>query len=337
MGVFFGFLLGLVALAALSPPVLKWIRERLRERLEALPTRLELTGTAWEEQWLGLTLVGHQQDTSVAVVARPWGPFELRVGIHASLPFGLSLTPQHGDVRLQGLQDIQVGVPDLDAAFQIQCENPAAAIRFMRDERTQRSLRAALKADPKASVLSGEVRLSVPRSSTPEQLRQQLQTAVRSARGLQEVVGPEPVRDSSPTPEGREAPRPSAPVPPARVALELPRFSAEYVHRMRLKHQQRRMMRWGLYGLGAALFLLPLLHALHWPLGPLAPLVEFFFEWDLAMFGVIVGLMLVHTFLYRCPACETALPPFEPSTREAVSVLWRHRHIRCTHCGLQLQ
>jgi DNA-directed RNA polymerase subunit RPC12/RpoP len=342
MGVFFGFLLALVALAALSPPALKWIRDRLRERLEALPTRLELTGTAWEEQWLGLMLVGRQEDTSVALVARPWGPFELRVGIHASLPFGLSLTPQAGDVRLQGLQDIQVGVPDLDAAFQIQCENPAAAIRFMRDERTQRSLRAVLEADPKASVLGGEVRLSVPRSSPPEQLRRQIQAALRSARGLREVAGPEPVLPASPAVEGREAPRPSAPVPaarvpPAHVALELQRFSAEYVHRMRLKHQQRRMMLWGLYGLGAAFLFLPVAREFRWPLGPLGPLVDFFLEWDIALFLPVMGFVILRAVLYRCPACSTALPPFDPSAREAVSLLWRRRHIRCSHCGLQLQ
>lgn len=345
MGVFLGLLLALVALGALSPLALRWIRGRLREHLEALPPRLELTGTAWEAQGLGLMLVGRREATSVAVAARPWGPLELRVGIHASLPFGLSLTPQAGDVRLQGLQDIQVGVPDLDAAFQIQCENPAAAIRFMRDERSQRALRAVLDANPQASVLSGEVRLPVPRSSSPEQLRRQLQAALQSARGLQEVAAP-----ALPTPpalEGREAPNPSAPVPatpvpaapgsPPRVALEPPRFSAEYVHRMRLKHQQRRMMLWALYGTCAGLLFLPVMHDLRWPLGPLDAVLAFFFEWEIAMVIPIAVIMILHALLHRCPACDTALPSFEPSPREAVSVLWRRRHIRCSHCGLQLQ
>lgn len=342
MGVSLGLVLVLVGLGVLSPLAMKWIRGRLRERLEELPTRLELTGTAWEEQWQGLMLVGRQENTSVALVSRPWGPFELRVSIHASLPFGLSLTPQSGDVRLKGLQDIQVGVPDLDAAFQVQCENPAAAIRFMRDERTQRALRTALDADPKASVLDGEVRLSVPRSSPPEQLRRLVQAAIRSARDLREAAGVGPVPGPSPAPEGREAPRPPVPVPaargaPALVALDLPRFSAEYVHRMRLKHQQRRVMLWGLYALAAGFLFLPMAHALGMPIGPLASMVEFFAEWGIALTIPVFGFVILRAILYRCPACGTALPPFEPTAREAISVLWRRRHIRCTHCGIQLQ
>ena len=342
MGVFFGFLLVLVGLGVLSPLAMKWLRGRLRERLEELPTRLELTGTAWEEQWQGLMLVGRKENTSVALVSRPWGPFELRVSIHASLPFGLSLTPQSGDVRLKGLQDIQVGVPDLDAAFQVQCENPAAAIRFMRDERTQQALRTALDADPKASVLDGEVRLSVPRASPPEQLRRLVQAAIRSARGLREAAGVGPVPGPSPALEGHEAPRPPAPVPaapgaPALVALDLPRFSAEYVHRMRLKHQQRRAMLWGMYALAAGFLFLPVARAQRWPLGPLASMVEFFLEWDIMLFIPIGGFILLRAILYSCPACGTALPPFDPSAREAVSLLWRRRHIRCSHCGIQLQ
>lgn len=330
MGVFFGFFLLLVGLGVVSPLILQGIRRALRQRLEALSPQLELTNVAWEEQWLGLILVGRKENTPVALVSRPWGSFEVRAGIDASLPFGLSLTPQTRDVRIEGLQDIQVGVPDLDAAFQVQCENPAAAIRYMRDERTQRALRAALEADPKASVFGGEVRLSLPRSSNKELLRRQVRAAIRSAQGLREATGLLPAK-SPPVLEGHEA-TPSTPA----LSVPEPRFSAEYVHRMRLKHQQRRAMQWGVYGVMAALILLPVARIFQLPEGPLAPVADFLLEWDAMWFIAIMACALLRLALDRCPSCATTLPQFEPKVSD-IPHLFRRRRVKCENCGIQLR
>lgn len=339
MGVFFGFLLLLVGLGVASPLILQGIRRTLRQHLEALSPQLELTDVAWEEQWLGLTLVGRKEDTPVALVSRPWGSFEVRAGIDASLPFGLSLTPQNRDVRLEGLQDIQVGVPDLDAAFQVQCENPAAAIRYMRDERTQQALRAALEADPKASVFGGEVRLSLPRSSNKELLRRQVRAAIRSAQGLREATGLLPAK-SPPVLEGPEAPRSPTSVAPASTAPALsvpePRFSAEYVHRMRLKYQQRRVMQWGMYGVMAAIILLPGARLFSLLGGPLASVADFLLEWDAVAFIAIMACILLRLALDRCPSCSTTLPQFEPKVSD-LPHLFRRRRVKCESCGIQLR
>jgi hypothetical protein len=273
------------------------------------------------------TLVGWKENTVVALVGRPWGSIEARVGINASLPLGLSLTPQERGARLKGLQDIQVGVPDLDARFQVQCENPAAAIRYMRDERTQRALRALLAVDPKASVIGGEVRLSVPRLSDEELLQRQVRSALRCAWALSEAAGGSPQ-----SPGGSEALQALSPQEPPQLAT----FSPEYVHSARRKYQRQRVGIWCANGLIAALVLLPVSLSLGLEPGPLAPVARFLLEWDLVFFLAVGGGLLLRALLYRCPACSSMLPDVEVQASD-LAALWRRRRVKCENCGIRLQ
>jgi hypothetical protein len=271
------------------------------------------------------TLVGWRENTVVELVGRALGSTEVRVGVNGALPPGLSLTPQDRGARFSGLEDIQVGVPDLDARFQIQCENPAAAIRIMRDERTQQALRSLLEADPKASLVAGEVRLSVPRSTELELLLRRVRTAIRCSWALSEVAPPEKPR----LPEGREAslqPAGGAPGAPGFKIHEFARYSPEYVQLMRVKFKQRRRLLWGLYGLTAALFALPWLGLVLAPLAPAAKLLE----WgELPGYLLIGGCVVLRMFIFRCPACSTT---FNDETPEFSPL-----RVTCENCGIELQ
>ncbi|HEX8706401.1 MAG TPA: hypothetical protein VF815_46635 [Myxococcaceae bacterium] len=342
-----------ITLAVLTVLMLVWAiaqkasQFRSHARLKGIRVRLGLTETMLEEQGLMSVLTGRKGTNQLTFVGRPWKPLEVRTAIPATLPLGLSLTPQGKGSHLRGMQDIQVGVPDLDAHFQVQGEHPAAAIRYLREEQTQQALRALITADPQASVTHGEVRLTLANLEIPGLLERTVQLSQRLAQELAEATGapnlPAAAAESSPAlsapargPEIASRPlRPTSEEPPITAVVEggliRPRFSPGYLAEIQRVHGRRRLFLRCLYAVSAVwltvltldrnfetsiLFDLPYRHRLWSYLYLLSGLL-------------IVGIRAV---LRRCASCGDTLGEGFGVTR-----LVNKHSITCTNCGIELQ
>jgi len=341
-------LVGLLVLAAVAH---KFARSMIHAQLEGLSSRLGLTEQTWEEKGQLSLVTGWKGDTKLTFAGRLWGPVQVRAHIPATLPLGLSLTPQGKSTHLRGMQDIQVGIPDLDAHFQVQGEHPAAVIRYLREERTQQALRGLVAADARAEVAHGEVRLTMADNADPRQIERTIQLAHRIARELAEATGapvqpaaapaaapvPVPVPgDPARSPQVTSRPlRSSAPEPFVTAVSEggliRPRFSPAHLAVIQHAHGVRRELLRCLYAVSAGwitvlvmdryfaasiLFDFHRRHPLWTPIFLLSGLL-------------IIGIRL---FLRRCASCGSPIGEGYGVTR----LVARHT-ITCTNCGIELQ
>jgi hypothetical protein len=256
--------------------------------------------------------------------------------IPAPLPLGLSLTPQGSGSNLRGMQDIQVGIPDLDAHFQVQGEHPAATIRFLREERTQRALRSLAAADSKAAVTHGEVRLAVANPETPGLLERNVQLANGIARELAEATGaplpPEAPAEDAPamSPLGPQEAQPFVTTEIVNGLIQ-PRFSPAYLASIQRVHARRRNLLRCLYLVGGAwISVLTMDQAFK---------AEILFDfprrdprWRLLWFVTLVVLFVIRAVLRRCASCGASIGEGYGVTR----VLAQHP-IKCTNCSIELQ
>ncbi len=315
-------------------------------RLEGVRARLGLTQATWDEKGLMSLLTGWKGNTLLTVAGRPWGPLQVRMAIPATLPLGLSLTPQGKGSHLRGMQDIQVGLPDLDAHFQVQGEHPAAAIRYLREERAQQALRTLVSSDPQGVVAHGEVRLTLANPEVPGQLERTVQLSQRLAQELAEATG-SPIlssaapgaspalQDSARNAEVASRPlRSSSGEPNVTAVLEggliRPRFSPGYLAEIQRVHKSRRL---GLRCLYAVTLPWIIVVTLDRAFG-MSILFDFHRRhpaWNgiwLLTLGVFFGVRLL---LRRCASCGSPIGEGYGVTRPM------KQSITCTNCGIELQ
>jgi hypothetical protein len=330
----FTLLLILIGLGALSGVALKVTRGRLHARMEALRIRLGLTETVWEEKGLMSLLTGRKGTTQFTLAARPWGPLQVRASIPATLPLGLSLTPQGNRTSLRGMQDIQVGIPDLDSHFQVQGEHPAATIRYLREERTQKALRNLLAADPQAAVIHGEVRLNLANLATPGQFESAVRLVELTARELAEATGA-PVLPAA-TPEPPPAPpRSNSPQPFVTAVVEggliRPRFSPGYLAVIQREYRFRRMLLRCLYAVSAG-WVTVLVSDRYFQASILFDLPRRHPTWRYIWILSLVVIIGTRLLLRRCPSCSAPIGEGYGVTRVVAT-----HSITCTNCSIELQ
>lgn len=295
---------------------LRTIWKRGQARLEVAQLRLRLSNIVQEESWEVQTLTGWRGTTRVHLVSRLLGASELRVSIEAPLPNKLSLTPQSRMSSSGKAQDIQIGLPVLDERFQVQCANPAAAVRYLRDERTRRALRGLLASAPDAVVTEGEVRLKFSPFEAMNQFEPKARAAIESALLLAEAALPEGA------PRPTEAPPAAA--PPVRVPVV--QVSAEHLRQMRLEFGRRRLWLWYVRGAAMATFIVVqsgLTKGL-FPSGTSSRAGT----WIVVLVFLVLGVC--EFLLDRCPACSARL------YRRHLVRLWNQR-VKCPECGIQLR
>jgi hypothetical protein len=300
---------------------LRMIWKRGQERLEVAQLRLRLSNIVQEESGLEQTLTGWRGTTRFQLVSRLLGASELRVSIEAPLPNKLSLTPQSRMSSSGRAQDIQIGLPVLDERFQVQCANPAAAVRYLRDERTRRALRGLLASAPDAVVTEGEVRLKFSLFEAVNQFESKARAAIESALLLAEAA----------LPEG--APRPTEASPAAAPPVQVPvvQVSAEHLRHMRLEFGRRRLWLW--YVRGAALATLIVVQlGLSKGLFPSGTGAR---GGTWAVVLVFLVLAVCEFLLDRCPACSARLYRRGQGSEHLVR-LWNQR-VKCPECGIQLR
>ena len=303
---------------------LRTIWKRGQARLEVAQLRLQLSNILQEESGLEQTLIGWRGTTRFHLVSRLFGASELRVSIEAPLPNKLSLTPQSRMSSSGKAQDIQIGLPVLDERFQVQCANPAAAVRYLRDERTRRALRGLLASAPDAVVTEGEVRLKFSPFEAVNQFEPKARAAIESALLLAEAALPEGA------PRPTEAPQQAA-APPVQVPLV--QVSAEHLRQMRLEFGRRRLWLWYVRGAAMATFI-----------GVHLGLSKGLFAsgtsarggtWTWTVVLVFLVLVVCEFLLDRCPACSARLYRRGQGSEHLVR-LWNQR-VKCPECGIQLR
>ena len=342
-----------ITIAALTLLMLMWaIAQKVSQfrshfRLKGIRTRLGLTETMLEERGLSSVLTGRKGTSRFTFVGRPFKPIEVRTAILANLPPGLSLTPQGNRTHLRGLEDIQVGISDLDAHFQVQGEHPASTIRYLRDERTQKALRALITADPHGSVTNGEVRLPLTDLEIPGQLERTFQFSQRLAQELAEAAGaparPAAAPGSSPALSAAErgsavaprAPRPTSEEPPITAVVEgglvRPRFSPAYLTEIQRAHGLRRMGLRCLYAVTAGWITVLILDR------EFEAEILFDFTrrdrlWTYIYLASVLLILGIGAVLRRCSSCGASIGDGYGVTR-----LVAKHSITCTHCGIELQ
>jgi hypothetical protein len=311
----------LIVLAVLYLFLVKVRQLIAHRRLEQVARGLGLERTKWTEGKKLSTLEGWKGTTPVKLVNWLWGTVEARVRIEAPLPPGLSLTPEHQGGRRHGLEDVQVGVADLDAGFQVQCENPASAIRFLREEQAQKALRDLLATLPRASVISGEVRFSTSNTDSREALQRMVDTAIRGAQALAAAAGGS-APSAAPASKDIKATGPHA-----------SRFSPEYLSRVRREHAWRSTALGG--ALMVALVSIPLSIVLeNGLLDDFLPASWHSVNWGLIVVGLMAVAGVLYFILHRCPSCSALLEKTE-ADEEAPQPGGRQRG-RCPDCGIRL-
>jgi hypothetical protein len=155
---------------------------------------------------------------------------QLEVRIAGRLPPCLALRREpEGLDRLSGVRDIQVGVPELDHALQIQSLYPAGAIRLLRRPEMQGFLQAFFGKHPEAELSEEKLKVTYPLETPTEavfrdwldalvddvqQLEQVLEARALEALAAPAAVTARPADAQSP----QRSARVPASIPPGRIA-----------------------------------------------------------------------------------------------------------------------
>jgi hypothetical protein len=357
-------ILPLAALVAVRPLLRQWRQYQTRRAWSALAPRLELslvTGAAD-----GRILTGRYQGHPVDVVLSPDGMAQLRMEAQATLPAGLHLSRQEPGaerLKLRGMQDIQIGVPALDAAFIIQGKNPAAIIRLLREPGVSEALLALQADSPQAMITENEVVAPIDSAAQEEPCRRALRALARLTSTLEQVAGQQEAlaatareqsrrealaRQPAPAPVQPEAPaapapvqaEPEAPTPPPTRKRERPDSVAirdEFVQRTSMYALIGQYPIWT----GFALILLGKL-VKHRVMG-FEPYTWQFLGIGSFLVG-LVGTIYSESKLLYCPACErsvTQISKEQQQRRPELRVQARRPRITslvaCPHCGVRLR
>jgi hypothetical protein len=292
-------------------------------RLEALASYLELKPP--ERECARGTVSG--VEVRLELVAKK--ELVARACLPTPLPTGLQIESEEarGTPYYKRFQDLQVGVKAFDERVHVRALNPAAALRFLRQEEVLQQLPAFLSEHPQARLVGDELVLTLQPFLTEEQVRRAVKGLVALAEAFGRAGAAEQERGQRNRAESRQALPTEAPAVEATPWAERtyrPRSSHEeeeqesgaaHVRRMRKKYQR---LRWWMFGLRFGSI-------------PLMLGLRFYYshnDWAelLSMLG-LMGMVALSFVLWRCPACDGSL-----ATGNGDKM-----HVRsCPHCGITL-
>jgi len=292
------------------------------QRLEALASNLELKPP--ERECARGTVSG--VEVRLELVAKT--ELVARASIPAPLPTGLQIESEEarGTPYSKRFQDLQVGVKAFDERVHVRALNPAAAIRFLRQEEVLKQLPTFLTEHPQARLVGDELVLPLQQSLGEEQVQRAVKELITLASALGQAGAAEEERvrrnraesrQALPTgaPAGEATPWTGRPYRPRPSADEEQESGAAYMRGMREQYRSRR--RWAI-----ALRILPVLIAIF---------AAFRYGrevWDRAFpLVVMVALTAFSYAVWRCPSCEGSLAT---GTKGKMSVR------ACPHCGITL-
>ncbi len=304
----------------MSTPSLAQYKANLR-RLEDLAWKLELKPP--ERDCARGTVSG--VEVRLELAARQ--ELIARASLPAPLPTGLQIESEEarGTPYSKRFQDLQVGVKSFDERVHVRALNPAAAIRFLRQEEVLRKLPTFLTAHPQARLVGDALVLPLQSSLGDEQVRQAVKGLIELAVAFGRAGAAEEERVRRNREEARQAlpagapPEQEAPPPPMpsyrpRTAPEEQESGADYVRRMRKKYRSRR--RWTV-ALQLGSIPLSLGYGIYYRHDDWAELFS--------MLGLIAMVAISFVF-WRCPSCDGSLA----SRNEKLYVR------NCQHCGITL-
>lgn len=328
------WLTGLVVAAALalSPFALRaWRRARLRRRWRALGPSLELSPARGSARLLEGRYRGHPVEVSLSRT----GGSRLRLVLDVKLPEGFALTPQgRGPRGASRVQDLQVGQPELDAAYLIQGANPAAVIRLMQEPAVREALLTLQQQGVRIQLLGQEVFVPVRGDLTEESCRALLRDLTRLASALRGAVAQHHAQAAA----AREALRSEVPVGGSRSPVPGRRDFQELaalreVFDGRWTRHKALVFAGGFVGLlvGVPLWL--------WVRN--MPRPEGFDLTGIPFMAVFAGAAAAHAWSLRhqllCPACGNDVRTEEPDPEAPDETLVKLSLDRCPHCDLRLR
>lgn len=304
-------------------------RRRLRaiaERWRALAPRLELALDGAGATRLA-RLSGRFRGQAVEVVVHGDGRAEMRAGIDAPLPKGLHLLHRRTveALKVQGLRDSIVGVPDFDRDVVVHSEHPAATIRLLRDERAREAVYALLREYPGARVAGADAMVLLSPDAPDDALKAALRRLTDAAYAVAEAA-----RDLAlEARQTRESSRAEVP------ELVRPRFtplSDAFLYQRNVlaaaARQRRIIYGMGLVPIGVGVLAMAGAVGLEHLLGPSSALGSWRLGGSFAM-GLGIAAMSLGAAHYRCPACrEPVRGPHEAIDLVAPS---------CRSCGIRLR
>jgi hypothetical protein len=251
-----------------------------------------------------------------------------RACIPAPLPTGLQIESEaaRGTPFVERFQDLQVGVKAFDERVHVRALNPAAAIRFLRQEEVLQRLPAFLTEHPQARLVGDELVLPLQPSLSDEQMQYAVKSLIELAATFGRAGAEEEERVRRNREEARQPllagapPGTEAPPPPTHSyrprtpSAEEQENGAAYVRSMRKKYRSIRSWTFALqisaFGLFAGTSIL-------------------YGKRDSArMFAILGALALLGLsfLLSRCPSCSRSLV-FGTKDMNMRA---------CPHCGITL-